>query len=829
MRLCVSLSRKKGKTMNSEIFLNLRREIIKKEFSRMNDRQFEAVTETEGPLLILAGAGSGKTTVLVNRIANVIKYGRAYKSDYLCRNVTDEDIGAAKRLLAGDKSAYEEISDLLAVNPARPWEILAITFTNKAANELKERLANMLGQDAGEIWASTFHSACGRILRRDGERIDYSSHFTIYDTDDSKRLIKEVQSYLGIDDKFISHKSILSAISRAKDSLIGPNDFIMSAGSDLRLQKIGQAYAEYQKRLKKADAMDFDDMVVNTVKLFKEHPDVLEKYSRKFRYIFVDEYQDTNHAQYLLVSLLSKAWNNICVVGDDDQSIYKFRGATIENILNFEKHYKDAKIIRLEQNYRSTRNILNAANSIIANNIDRKGKSLWTQNAEGEKVTVVVCADETDEGTFVANEIIDSSAAGRKWNDHAVLYRMNAQSNSFERAFTRAGIPYRIVGGLRFYERKEIKDVIAYLAVIVNPSDEIRLRRIINEPKRGIGEASLNKAAEIASALGLDLFSVISNAADYPALSKSAGKFQKFAELINELRDQSEKMPPHELFSLMLEKTGYLKSLENDPETFEERFENIQELYSNIVRFQEENPGAGIPEFLEDVALLSDIDNYNSEADAVVMMTLHSSKGLEFPLVFIAGMEEGIFPGRQSLYDPNEIEEERRLAYVGVTRAKEKLYLTRAKTRMLFGNTTHNQPSPFLLEIDPAYVNEIKTQRASGSSSLFGSSYGSGYSYQSRSSYYSSSDTSQGSSSSSQTSPAPQRAGRTFTVGTVSSAQNKEPLDSYRAGDSVKHKKFGVGVVVSAEPVGNDILLEVAFMESGTKKLMARAARLEKL
>lgn len=788
----------------------------------MNDKQFEAVVETEGPLLILAGAGSGKTTVLVNRIANVVKFGKAYNSSYLCRPVTEDDIEKAQRVLAGDRHAFEDIADLLSVSPARPWEILAITFTNKAANELKERLSLMLGAQAEEIWASTFHSACGRILRREGELLGYSSHFTIYDTDDSKRLIKEVQNYLGIDDRYIPHKSILSAIGRAKDSLLGPNEYLASVGSDFRLQKVGQAYAEYQKRLKKADAMDFDDMVANTVKLFEQHPEVLEKYSRRFRYIVVDEYQDTSHAQYRLVSLLSKAWNNICVVGDDDQSIYKFRGATIENILNFENHYKDAKLIRLEQNYRSTQNILSAANSIIANNKGRKGKSLWTQNNSGDKVSVVVCADETDEGTFVADEIINSSASGRKWSDHAILYRMNAQSNSFERALTRAGIPYRLIGGHRFFERKEIKDALSYLAVVANPADEIRLRRIINEPKRGIGEASLNKATEIASALGLDLFSVISNASDYPALSKVSNRLLAFASFIKEMSELSESVPAHELFLTLMDKSGYLNSLENDPETYADRMANLQELHSNIVRFEEENPEFGIPEFLEDVALMSDIDNYNADADAVVMMTLHSSKGLEFPLVFIGGMEEGIFPGRQSIFDPEEIEEERRLAYVGVTRAKEKLYLTRAKTRMLYGNTTHNLPSTFINEIDPEYVEEAYTKRASGSASLCSSYSGYGVGYQSFGGYE---------AESSNTNPAANTANFSGSSSFVKSRTetNKEPLDSYKAGDSVKHKKFGMGVVVSAEPVGNDILLEVAFMESGTKKLMARAARLEKL
>ena len=782
--------------MTHEQLQALRRQVMEKEFSRMNPMQREAVFTTEGPLLILAGAGSGKTTVLVNRIANIVKYGCAYGAREFSVSLTEEEIRMLEEYRDGTQEYTDEIADLLAVRPAKPWQILAITFTNKAAGELKERLEAMLGPDGQDIWASTFHSTCARILRRDGESIGYTSHFTIYDTDDSKRVMKECQRLLNIDDKMLSHKTLLHEISHAKDSLISPEDYLNDAGDDVRLRKIGEAYRLYEKLLRDADAMDFDDMIVNTVKLLEENEEVRTRYQNRFRYVMVDEYQDTNHAQYRLTSLLAGGSGNLCVVGDDDQSIYRFRGATIENILSFEEQYHKAKVIRLEQNYRSTQNILDAANAVISHNTERKGKNLWTANGPGEKIVVDNAFDEQEESTFIADTIMDSVKGGRKWSDHAVLYRMNAQSNAIERTFVRMGVPYRVIGGHRFYERKEIRDALAYLSVISNPADNIRLRRIINEPKRGIGATTINHAAQIAAGLGLSLYEVISHADEYEQLVRAAPRLRAFTQIIDGLAEAAEELPLNELFEKAMRDTGYLDSLALDRETYQDRLENIQELSSNLLRYSEDNEEGDLNGFLEEVALMTDIDNYNEEADTVVLMTLHSAKGLEFPVVFIPGMERGIFPGIQSLYSASEMEEERRLAYVGITRAKERLYLTHARTRMLYGSTSHNAPSPFLEEIPEGLVEEKRKVTLS------------------------------------QQKPSVQRAAKpkkTFDHSFGPAAPKPSaPAGSYRVGDTVGHKLFGTGVVLSAQPMGNDTLLEIAFEKAGTKKLMANFARLTK-
>ena len=782
--------------MTQEQLQALRRQVMEKEFSRMNPMQREAVFTTEGPLLILAGAGSGKTTVLVNRIANIVKYGCAYGAREFSVSLTEEEIRMLEEYRDGTQEYTDEIADLLAVRPAKPWQILAITFTKKAAGELKERLEAMLGPDGQDIWASTFHSTCARILRRDGESIGYTSHFTIYDTDDSKRVMKECQRLLNIDDKMLSHKTLLHEISHAKDSLISPEDYLNDAGDDVRLRKIGEAYRLYEKLLRDADAMDFDDMIVNTVKLLEENEEVRTRYQNRFRYVMVDEYQDTNHAQYRLTSLLAGGSGNLCVVGDDDQSIYRFRGATIENILSFEEQYHKAKVIRLAQTYRSTQNILDAANAVISHNTERKGKNLWTANGPGEKIVVDNAFDEQEESTFIADTIMDSVKGGRKWSDHAVLYRMNAQSNAIERTFVRMGVPYRVIGGHRFYERKEIRDALAYLSVISNPADNIRLRRIINEPKRGIGATTINHAAQIAAGLGLSLYEVISHADEYEQLVRAAPRLRAFTQIIDGLAEAAEELPLNELFEKAMRDTGYLDSLALDRETYQDRLENIQELSSNLLRYSEDNEEGDLNGFLEEVALMTDIDNYNEEADTVVLMTLHSAKGLEFPVVFIPGMERGIFPGIQSLYSASEMEEERRLAYVGITRAKERLYLTHARTRMLYGSTSHNAPSPFLEEIPEGLVEEKRkvtlsqqkpsVQRATKPKKTFDHSFG----------------------------PA--------------APKPSAPAGSYRVGDTVGHKLFGTGVVLSAQPMGNDTLLEIAFEKAGTKKLMANFARLTK-
>ena len=792
--------------INSE-FLELRKKIIEMQFSRMNSMQKKAIFTVDGPVLVLAGAGSGKTTVLVNRIANLIQYGSAYNSDYAEFEPSQQDIEIMRAYVDGRCDDLFEVEELLCVRPAQPWQILAITFTNKAARELKERLEKMLGESANDIWASTFHSSCARILRKFGDRIGYTSHFTIYDTDDSKKMMKECQKQLGIEDKYLSHKTILHEISMAKDSLITPEEFKKSAGFDTRMLKIASAYELYQKMLKKADAMDFDDIIVNTVRLFETCGDVLEYYQNKFRYIMVDEYQDTNHAQYRLVSLLASKNENICVVGDDDQSIYKFRGATIENILSFEGEYRNCVTIRLEQNYRSTQTILDAANAVIGHNEKRKGKSLWTGNGEGSKISVLNAYDENDEAKLIVDEIIEqTSSKGRKFSDIAVLYRMNAQSNSIEHVLTRNSIPYRIIGGLRFYDRLEIKDALAYLAVINNPADEVRLRRIINVPKRGIGETTVSNASEAAAGLGISLFEVLEHADEYAATQRSAKKIKEFTDMINELRDMQEKMNVAELFKKMLELTGYTASLMLDTEKGEERLENISELTNNLVTFVNENgEDATLNDFLEEIALMTDIDSYNAQTDAVVMMTLHSAKGLEFPVVFIPGMENGIFPSENNLFERESLEEERRLAYVGITRAKEKLYLTHAQSRMLYGQTRRNQISKFLTEVPENLTETIGRQR-----NMFAQEGRTqGYGNKSTSSFYS----------------APPKKKPMDLGFSKTETEKKTSGCTLKVGDTVKHKVFGTGVILQLTPMANDTMLTVAFDKAGTKKIMFNYAK----
>ncbi len=787
----------------AEDFFELRRRIIERDFNRMNDMQKKAVFRTEGPLLVLAGAGSGKTTVLVNRIANILKYGKAYNSDYCEFTPTDKDILNMQAYLNGDESLYMDFEDLMSVDAPRPWEILAITFTNKAANELKDRLEVMIGESASNIWASTFHSACARILRRDGELLGFSNHFTIYDTDDSARSIKECQRLLGIDDKFLPYRQIMSEISRAKDNLISPEEYAAQAGSDIRLAKIAKAYKTYQDMLKTADAMDFDDIIVNTVRLLEKFEDVREYYQNKFRYIMVDEYQDTNHAQYRLTSILADKHKNICVVGDDDQSIYRFRGATIENILSFEEQHRNAVVIRLEQNYRSTQNILSTANAVISHNTRRKGKNLWTANGDGDKVELNTSNDEREEGNFIAQTVLNGVAAGGKWSDFAVLYRMNSQSTVIENSFVRAGIPYRIIGGRRFYERKEIRDAMAYLTVINNPSDNTRLRRIINEPKRKIGDTTVNNVADIADGLGISMFEVIKNADDYPALSKSLTPLKTFAAFIEKYHNMVEDTPLNELFEQMINESGYILALSKDMSTYQERIENLNELSSNLIRYADENDEPSLSGFLEEVALMTDIDNYNSETDAVVMMTMHAAKGLEFPVVFIAGMEEELFPGSRSIFNEDDIEEERRLAYVGITRAKRKLYLTNARSRILFGSTKYNPPSRFVREIPEELLKVSGTGMRRPQANVMINNGEQSYTVSSVNRGFSSA-----------------KPGRPKINTGVSNA------GKYKVGDAVGHKIFGTGVILSAQAMGNDMLLEIAFDKAGTKKIMANYANL---
>ena len=742
----------------------------------LNEMQQLAVDTTEGPLLILAGAGSGKTTVLVNRVEHII-------SSHL----------------------------------ATPWQVLAITFTNKAAGELRERLVSAIGEEANDIWAYTFHSCCSRILRRFGEKIGYTNHFTIYDTDDSRRVMKQCQKQLGIEDKLINHKSILAEISRAKDSLISPEEYKQTAQNDFRKSKIAECYELYQAQLKKSDAMDFDDIIFNTVKLLEENEDVRNIYQTQFKYVMVDEYQDTNHAQYVLTSLLADKYKNICVVGDDDQSIYRFRGATIENILSFENHYKGAKVIRLEENYRSTQNILDGANAVISHNKNRKGKTLFTRSGSGDKIVYKTVMSESEESQYIIDEIVKNVNNGMKYSDHAILYRMNAQSRNLEVMLTKSGISHRIIGGHRFFDRKEIKDIVSYLAVINNPSDNVRLQRIINVPKRAIGDTMFANVLEIGAGLGMSAFEVCERADEFQKTSRSASKLMNFTKMIRDFQECIENgMGLNDLLQEVLDVTKYLDYLQEEPETYEDRVNNIKELSSMFIKYEEESEDANLSEFLEDVALISDIDSYNEDEDAVVLMTLHSAKGLEFPVVFIPGMEEGIFPGDQSMFSEEDLEEERRLAYVGITRAKKKLYLISSQQRMLYGQTSRNMPSRFLREIPSSVIDDqsVVARRSTGFTTP-------------RTAYANASRNELGHSSHNKIGSYTQSSSSAHKFGQAGNAAQKNNID-FKVGDTVCHKSFGTGTVLTVTPMGGDMLLEVAFDKAGTKKMMANYARLEK-
>lgn len=742
----------------------------------LNEMQQLAVDTTEGPLLILAGAGSGKTTVLVNRVEHII-------SSHL----------------------------------ATPWQVLAITFTNKAAGELRERLVSAIGEEANDIWAYTFHSCCSRILRRFGEKIGYTNHFTIYDTDDSRRVMKQCQKQLGIEDKLINHKSILAEISRAKDSLISPEEYKQTAQNDFRKSKIAECYELYQAQLKKSDAMDFDDIIFNTVKLLEGNEDVRNLYQTQFKYVMVDEYQDTNHAQYVLTSLLADKYKNICVVGDDDQSIYRFRGATIENILSFENHYKGAKVIRLEENYRSTQNILDGANAVISHNKNRKGKTLFTRSGSGDKIVYKTVMSESEESQYIIDEIVKNVNNGMKYSDHAILYRMNAQSRNLEVMLTKSGISHRIIGGHRFFDRKEIKDIVSYLAVINNPSDNVRLQRIINVPKRAIGDTMFANALEIGAGLGMSAFEVCERADEFQKTSRSASKLMNFTKMIRDFQECIENgMGLNDLLQEVLDVTKYLDYLQEEPETYEDRVNNIKELSSMFIKYEEESEDANLSEFLEDVALISDIDSYNEDEDAVVLMTLHSAKGLEFPVVFIPGMEEGIFPGNQSMFSEEDLEEERRLAYVGITRAKKKLYLISSQQRMLYGQTSRNMPSRFLREIPSSVIDDqsVVARRSTGFTTP-------------RTAYANASRNELGHSSHNKIGSYTQSSSSAHKFGQAGNAAQKNNID-FKVGDTVCHKSFGTGTVLTVTPMGGDMLLEVAFDKAGTKKMMANYARLEK-
>ena len=790
-------------------FLAARKKWITSHFQNLNEMQRQAVLTTEGPLLLLAGAGSGKTTVLINRIANLIRYGSASDSDLIPDTVTEEDVEFLESLMEPISDFDRHRADLLcSLDPASPWNIIAITFTNKAANELKERLSRILGPEGNDVWAMTFHSACCRILRREIERLGYSKSFTIYDSSDSERIMKEVIRDMGLDDKTFPPKVVLNAISKEKDRMVSPDELLEGAerSGDLRMIHIARAYKTYQTRLKDNDALDFDDIIVRTVELLQQFEDVRHFYQRKFHYVLVDEYQDTNHIQYLLTSLLAGGYENICVVGDDDQSIYRFRGATIENILSFEQQFKGARVIRLEQNYRSTQAILNAANAVISHNIGRKGKRLWTANSQGDEIVVYEAQDEGAEANFVAGQIIAGSK-GKNFKDYAILYRTNAQSNALEFALKRNGIPYRVIGGTRFFDRAEVKDMLSYLCIINNRHDDLRLSRIINNPTRGLGAKTIETVRWMAKADETSMYSVVENAKFYGPLEKSAGKLKQFSELIEGLAallDEGLSLP--EFYEEVMLRTGYIAMLEAKPtEENKTRLENIRELKSSIHAYMDNAEEPSLSGFLEEIALYTDIQEYNEGDDAVVMMTMHSAKGLEFPHVFLVGFEDGLFPGLRAIGEREEMEEERRLCYVAITRAKKTLTISYARQRMLYGRTNAALPSRFLHEIPEdtvvkkgAYHPKPERPRFSE----FGdSSWGSYQPY---------------------TPPAKKPA--VSYASALSAATKKTTVLELNKGDMVEHTAFGKGMVLSVLKTSSDALLEIAFDQVGTKKLMAKYA-----
>ena len=788
--------------MNNELdsrFLAARRNYIASRFSMLNDMQREAVLTTEGPLLLLAGAGSGKTTVLINRIANILRYGRGSEGTEIPDFVRDEDVAFLENLPADPTQEQTDRADwLCALEPANPWNVIAITFTNKAAGEMKERLSNMLGAGAEDIWAMTFHAACCRILRRYIDRCGYTSSFTIYDASDSERLMKEILRDMNLDDKTYPPRYVLSIIGRQKDRLISPEEMEEDSrsASDYRIVQIARVYGIYQKRLKDNNALDFDDILYVTVKLLQQDQEVREYYQRKFHYVLVDEYQDTNHVQYLLTELLAGSRRNICVVGDDDQSIYRFRGATIENILSFEEQYPGARVIRLEQNYRSTQSILDAANAVIAHNEGRKGKHLWTDNGTGEPILVYEAENEGAEGNFVASQIL-SKSRGHDFKNYAILYRTNAQSNSLEYALKRNGIPYRVIGGMRFFERAEIKDMLSYLCVINNRADDLRLNRIINNPPRGLGAKTIETVQKLAEAEGKSIYEVVCDPYNYGPLEKAAQKLLQFSALIEELAGLlANGMSLPEFYDELLLRTGYADMLLSKPtEENKTKLENVKELKSSIQSYLANTTEPTLSGFLEEISLYTDLEQYNEGDDAVVMMTIHSAKGLEFPHVFLIGFEDGLLPGMRAIGDRDEMVEARRLCNVAITRAKKSLTISHARMRMIYGRTASALPSRFLREIPEncivkrgGYRPQVQETRRE--------------SYEKRiakgSSYLSSAIRAQ----------------------TAPSA----PMPEFSKGDMVMHAAFGKGMVISVTKMGGDALLEVTFDDIGTKKLMAKAA-----
>ena len=814
-------------------FCSLRDTYIEKQFGRLNEMQRQAVFTTSGPLLILAGAGSGKTTVLVNRIANLIRFGSAHGSSDTPRPAADEDLRALRTAIMTGTDVPAWLDGMMRCEPARSWNIMAITFTNKAAGELKARLRSMLGDEEGdEVFASTFHSACVRILRRYAEEIGWPRSFTIYDTDDAQRVMKALYKEQNVDEKFYPVRSMLNQLGRWKDQLTAPADAAKEAAGKTKPELAARLYGLYEKRLQEAGAFDFDGLIYYTVRLLQEHKEARDYYQNRYHYLLVDEYQDTSVAQFQLVSLLTGPAQNICVVGDDDQSIYRFRGATIENILNFERYYPGAKVIRLEQNYRSTSNILNAANCVICHNTERKGKTLWTKNGEGAPVHVYQAEDDREEAAHIAEVIGQHLRAGGRLSDHAVLYRMNAQSAPLENYFTRAGIPHKIVGGQRFNDRKEVKDIHSYMSIVANPRDDVRLRRIINEPARKIGASTVDTIAELAGQEGVSMMDIISHADEYARLSRAVGPLLKFWQIYQALQQALDTCPLDLFAEKVIELTGYRQMLRQQAaaghrEEAEDRENNLAQLVNNVKNYCDtRGVDASLEGYLEEIALISDIDSYNADADQVVMMTIHSAKGLEFPYVFLVSEED--------------LEEERRLAYVGITRAKQELYISHCATRMLYGRTCYNEPSRFLSEIDPAYLETTRSPALERPSRPSWGSLGdtvpggaSGYSGPSgraaapRSGYL----------NREYNAPARGGAGRAPAFPGAPAARPAAPRPAaapagakrYAPGDVVMHKVFGRGVVTRVTPAAGDLIVEIRFDKVGVKKTMANFAPLTKV
>ncbi len=790
-------------------FNQIKKRILEEEFSHLNPMQREACFTATGPVLILAGAGSGKTTTLISRIHYLVKYGDSYYNELECPPfLLEEDLDRLEKKSA--ESLLEEEEALFCYHPVSPRNILAITFTNKAANELKERLEKKLGDRAVGIWALTFHSACVRILREDISLLGggFNRYFTIFDANDAKTCVKDCLKELNISEDVLNHKLVYSVISNSKNDAIDAEEFRRLAGADYKQTLIAKVYALYTEKLKKYNALDFDDILFYTVRLFETFPEVLRKYQERFTHIMIDEYQDTNKIQYLLAAHLAQKSKNLCVVGDDDQSIYKFRGADITNILNFEQQFSNTKIIKLEENYRSTKNILDAANGVIQNNKQRKAKKLWTQKLGGSKITVLNPSNNYEEASRVGFLIDTLLQDGYRYKDIAILYRMNSLSRTFEQTFLQSAIPHRIVGGTRFFDRKEIKDIVAYLRLVLNENDDAALMRIINEPARGIGKTSVEKVQSLAAANGASMLRICETANLYTELSHPKLKLMNFAKMIADFRENMESTEA--LVNSVLYGSGYMEALQKeDTDEANARIQNMKELLSMI---KEDEANQDLSAFLENVSLLSDIDNYDADEDAVTLMTLHSSKGLEFPVVFLVGFEEGIFPSMQSKTEVGGLEEERRLCYVGITRAKEKLYLSHAEERMLFGSYMHSLPSQFLKEI-PEETLDMQKKKRTATVSDFGASYGSGYAQSSVGGYR----------------------GDSYNTNAIhltppTQAATPKPsgdLPDYREGCRVRHKKFGDGTVLSVQPLGNDIKLEIQFDTVGKKTLMAAFARPE--